>query len=61
MRFLAIWLLMSRNLINSLVDSKVPRMSFRPAHGSYANSVEDSTVVQNVSRDSKQKSMPSMC
>ena len=36
-------------------------MPFRPAHGSYANFVEDSTIVQNVSRDSKQQSMPSMC
>ena len=36
-------------------------MTFRPAHRSYANFVEDSIVVQNVSRDSKQYSMPSMC
>ena len=54
MRFSAIWLLMSRSLLNSLLDSKVQLMLFRPAHGSYANSVEDSTIVQNVSRDNKQ-------
>ena len=50
MRFSVIWLLKSRNLLNN----KVPQMPFRPAHGSYANSVEDNTVVRNVSRDSKQ-------
>ena len=52
---------MLHSLLNSLVDNKVPRIPFRPAHGSYANFVEDSTVVQNVSRDNKQYSMPSMC
>ena len=40
--------LMSRNILNSLLGSKVPRMPFRPAHGSYVNYVEDSTIVQNV-------------
>ena len=52
---------MSRNLLNSLLGSKVSRMPFRPAHGSYLNFVEDSTTVQNVSRDSKHLNMPSMC
>ena len=36
-------------------------MPFILAHGSYANSVEDNTVVQNVIRDNKQESMLSMC
>ena len=36
-------------------------MLFRPAHGSYVNSVEDNIAVQNVSRDNKQLSMFSMC
>ena len=60
-RFSVIWLLMSHSLLNSLLGNKVPRMPFRPAHGSYVNSVEDSTTVQNVSQDNKQESMPSMC
>ena len=45
---------MSLSLLNNLLGSKVPRMPFRPAHGSYVNSVEDS-------RDNKQLSMLSMC
>ena len=36
-------------------------MPFKPAHGSYASSVEDNTVVPNVSQDSKQYSIPSKC
>ena len=40
---------MSRNLLNSLLGSKVQRMPFRLAHGSYVNYVEDSIAVQNVS------------
>ena len=36
-------------------------MPYRPAYGSCVNSVEDNTAVQNVSQNSKQWSMPSMC
>ena len=60
-RFSTIWLLMSHNLLNNRLDSRVPRMPYRLTHGSCVNSVEDSTAAQNVSLETKPLSRPSMC
>ena len=36
-------------------------MPYRPIHGSCVNSVEDSTIAQNVSQETLQYSKPSTC
>ena len=44
---------MDNEVLNNL-DSKEPRMPYRPTHGSCVNSMEDSTVAQNVSQETLQ-------
>ena len=41
-------------LTKQLTDSKVPRMPYRPTPGSCVSSVEDSTIAQNASQETKQ-------